>query len=69
MPGQVVEFHRVTKGVRRERVQEGKFLSGEQWRVKQRDGTRVIVERNGAEKELPLALAKNFSVYSTERWP
>ena len=41
-----------------------KFLSGEQWRVKRREGTRVIVERNGAEKELPLAQAKNFSAYS-----
>ena len=65
VPGQVVEFHRITKGVRRDGVQEGKFLSGEQWRVKRKRGA-VIVERNGAEKELPLAQAKNFSVYSTE---
>ncbi len=63
-PGQVVEFHRITKGVRRDAVQETKFLSGEQWRVKRREGTRVIVERNGAEKELPLGQAKNFSAYS-----
>jgi conjugative relaxase-like TrwC/TraI family protein len=65
-PGQVVEFHRITKGVRRDAVQEAKFLSGEQWRVKRREGASVTIERNGAEKELPLAQAKNFSVYSTE---
>jgi conjugative relaxase-like TrwC/TraI family protein len=63
-PGQVIEFHRITKGVRREGVQEAKFLSGEQWRVKRREGNRVILERNGAEKELPLSQAKNFSAYS-----
>jgi ATP-dependent exoDNAse (exonuclease V) alpha subunit len=39
-------------------------LSGEQWRVERREGERVILERNGAEKELPLAQAKNFSAYS-----
>ncbi|MFY9984531.1 MAG: MobF family relaxase [Chthoniobacterales bacterium] len=65
-PGQVVEFHRITKGVRRDGAQEAKFLSGEQWRVKRRDGTRVIVERNGVEKELPLPQSKNFSAYSIE---
>jgi len=64
VPGQMVEFHRITKGVRRDGVQEPKFLSGEQWRVKRREGTRVTVERNGVEKELPLPQAKNFSAYS-----
>ena len=46
---------------------EPKFLSGEQWRVKRREGNRVIIERNRAEKELPLPQAKHFSAYRTER--
>ena len=67
--GQVVEFHRITKGVRRDGVQEGKFLSGEQWRVKRQDGNRVIVERNGAEKELPLPRRRIFLPTPSRRWP
>jgi ATP-dependent exoDNAse (exonuclease V) alpha subunit len=66
-PGQIVEFHRMTKGAVRDGKREPKFLSGEQWRVKQREGDRVIIERNGAEKELPLPQAKHFSAYRTER--
>lgn len=67
LPGQVMEFHRITKGIARAGTQEPKFLSGEQWRVKRREGNRVIIERNGAEKELPLPQAKHFSAYRTER--
>jgi ATP-dependent exoDNAse (exonuclease V) alpha subunit len=67
VPGQIIEFHRMTKGVVRDGKRDPKFLSGEQWRVKQREGDRVIIERNGAEKELPLPQAKHFSAYRTER--
>jgi hypothetical protein len=65
-PGQIVEFHRMTKGAVREGKREPKFLSGEQWRVKRKQGASVIIERNGAERELPLPQAKNFSAYSIE---
>jgi hypothetical protein len=67
LPGQVVEFHRITKGIARGGTREPKFLSGEQWHVKWREGNRVIIERNGAEKELPLPQAEHFSAYRTER--
>jgi hypothetical protein len=46
---------------------DSKFLSGEQWRVKRKEGDRVVLERNGAEKELPLTAARNFSVYAVEQ--
>jgi hypothetical protein len=51
--GQVVEFHRITLGVHRNGSKDPKFLSGEQWRLK-RKADCVFLERNGAEKELPL---------------
>jgi conjugative relaxase-like TrwC/TraI family protein len=63
-PGQIVEFHRITKAVASGQKREPKFLSGEQWRVKRREGNSVIIERNGAERQLPLSQAKNFSSYS-----
>jgi conjugative relaxase-like TrwC/TraI family protein len=63
-PGQIVEFHRITKAIPSGQRREPKFLSGEQWRVKRREGNSVIIERNGGEKELPLSQAKNFSTYS-----
>jgi hypothetical protein len=66
VPGQIVEFHRMTKGAVRNGKREPKFLSGEQWRVKRKEAGSVILERNGAEKELPLPQAKNFSAYSIE---
>jgi conjugative relaxase-like TrwC/TraI family protein len=65
-PGQIVEFHRMTKGAVRDGKREPKFVSGEQWRVKRKEAGSVILERNGAEKELPLAQAKNFSAYAIE---
>jgi hypothetical protein len=67
VPGQVVEFHRITPGVRRNGSKDPKFLSGEQWRVKRKEGERVVLERNGAEKELPLSAVRNFSVYQVEQ--
>jgi conjugative relaxase-like TrwC/TraI family protein len=66
-PGQIIEFHRMTKGGVRDGKREPKFLSGEQWRVKRKEGGSVIIERNGAEKGLPLSQAKNFSIYQTEK--
>jgi hypothetical protein len=63
-PGQIVEFHRITKAVATGQKREPKFLSGEQWRVKRREGNSVIIERNGAERQLPLSQAKNFSTHS-----
>jgi conjugative relaxase-like TrwC/TraI family protein len=67
LPGQIVEFHRMTKGTVRDGKREPKFLSGEQWRVNRKDNGLVIIERNGAEKLLPLSQAKNFSTYQTEK--
>ena len=63
-PGQIVEFHRITKAGATGQKREPKFLSGEQWGVKRREGNSVIIERNGAERQLPLAQPKNFSTYS-----
>jgi conjugative relaxase-like TrwC/TraI family protein len=67
VPGQIVEFHRMTKGAERDGKREPKFLSGEQWRVKRKEGLSVIIERNGAEKVLPLSQGKNFSAYETQK--
>jgi hypothetical protein len=39
-PGQIVEFHRMSKGVVRRGVQEKRFKSGEQWEVLRRQGWR-----------------------------
>jgi conjugative relaxase-like TrwC/TraI family protein len=64
LSGQIVEFHRITKAIPSGQKRETKFLSGEQWRVKRREGNSVIIERNGAQKELPLSQAKNFSTYT-----
>jgi hypothetical protein len=36
-PGQIVEFHRIAKGVVRREVQEKRFKSGEQWEVLRRE--------------------------------
>ena len=66
-PGQIVEFHRMTKGAERDGKREPKFLSGEQWLVKRKEAGSVVVERNGAEKRLPLSQGKNFSAYQTEK--
>jgi hypothetical protein len=57
----------MTKGVMRDGRRDPKFLSGEQWRVKRKEGSAVIIERNGAEKALPLSQAKNFSTYQIEK--
>jgi conjugative relaxase-like TrwC/TraI family protein len=66
-PGQIVEFHRMAKGAVRYGKRDPKFLSGEQWRVKRKEGGSVVIERNGAEKELPLSQAQNFSTYQVEK--
>ncbi|HTD16239.1 MAG TPA: hypothetical protein VK673_13740 [Chthoniobacterales bacterium] len=42
--GQIVEFHRMTKGAVRDGKREPKFLSGEQWRVKRKEAGSVITE-------------------------
>ena len=53
-PGQIVEFHRMAKGVVRRGVQEKRFKSGEQWEVLRREDRAVIVGNGGVEKQLPL---------------
>jgi len=53
-PGQIVEFHRMAKGVVRRGVPEKRFKSGEQWKVLRREEGAVIVGKDGAEKQLPL---------------
>lgn len=59
-PGQVVEFHKITKGV----SNEGRFKSGEQWEVVSQDAESGISLCQGTKrKTLPLEHAKNFSVY------
>ena len=58
-PGQIVEFHRIAKGVVRRGVQEKRFKSGEQWEVLRREEGAVIVGNGGVEKQLPLEQARN----------
>jgi hypothetical protein len=60
--GQVVEFHRIARGVGKEK----RFKSGEQWEVLRREEGSVIVGRYGVEKALPLEQAKKFSVFERE---
>jgi hypothetical protein len=70
-PGQIVEFHRMAKGVVRSGVQERRFKSGEQWEVLRREEGAVIVGKDGVEKHLPLAQTRKL-VCSSERrsrWP
>jgi hypothetical protein len=62
-PGQIVEFHRMAKGVVRIGVQEKRFKSGEQWQVLRREEGTVIVGKDGAEKQLPLDQTGKFSVF------
>src|SRR6201995_3086384 len=52
--GQIVEFHRMAKGVVRSGVQEKRFKSGEQWKVICQEEGAVIVGKEGVEKQLPL---------------
>jgi ATP-dependent exoDNAse (exonuclease V) alpha subunit len=67
-PGQIVEFHRMAKGVVRSGVQEKKrFSSGEQWEVLRREEGAVIVGKNGVEKQLPLDQTGKFSVFEREK--
>ena len=47
-PGQIVEFHRMAKGVVRRGVQEKRFKSGEQWEVFRREEEAVIVGPGGS---------------------
>jgi hypothetical protein len=66
-PGQIVEFHRMAKGVIRDGVQEKRFKSGEQWEVLRRQEGAVIVGKSGVEKQLPLDQAGKFSVFEQEK--
>jgi hypothetical protein len=65
-PGQIVEFHRMPKGVVRSGVQEKRFKSGEQWEVFRREEGSVIVGKDGVEKQLHSTRHGN-SVCSSER--
>jgi hypothetical protein len=66
-PGQIVEFHRMAKGVVRRGVQEKRFKSGEQWEVLRREEGAVIVGKDGVEKQLPLDQARKFSLFEPEK--
>jgi plastocyanin len=66
-PGQIVEVHRMAKGVVRSRVQEKHFKSGEQWEVLRREEEAVIVGKDGVEKQLPLDQTRKFSVFEPEK--
>jgi hypothetical protein len=65
--GQIVEFHRMAKGVVRRGVQERRFKSGEQWEVLRREEGAVIVGKDGVEKQLPLDQTRKFSVFEREK--
>jgi hypothetical protein len=65
-PGQIVEFHRMAKGVIRSGVPEKRFKSGEQWEVLRREEEAVIVGKGGVEKQLPLDQPRKFSVFERE---
>ncbi|MBV8143176.1 MAG: hypothetical protein JOZ60_14145 [Verrucomicrobia bacterium] len=65
-PGQVIEFHRMAKGVVRDGIKEKRFKSGEQWQVLRRENEAVIIGRSGIEKALPLEQATRFSVFERE---
>src|SRR4029077_2585295 len=65
-PGQIVEFHRMAKGVVRRGIQEKRFKSGEQWEVLRREEGAVIVGKEGVEKQLPLDQSRKFSVFERE---
>jgi hypothetical protein len=66
-PGQIVEFHRMAKGVVRGGVQEKRFKSGEQWEVLRREEGTVIVGKHGVERQLPLDQTGKFSVFEREK--
>jgi len=66
-PGQIVEFHRLAKGVVRIGVQEKRFKSGEKWEVLRRKEGTVIVGKDGVEKQLPLDQTRKFSVFEREK--
>jgi hypothetical protein len=66
-PGQIVEFHRMAKGVVRSGVQQKRFRSGEQWEVLRREEGAVIVGKNGVEKQLPFDQTGKFSVFEREK--
>jgi AAA domain/TrwC relaxase len=66
-PRQIVEFHRMAKGVVRRGIQEKRFKSGEQWEVLRREEGAVIVGKDGAEKQLPLDQTRKFSVFEREK--
>jgi len=66
-PGQIVEFHRIAKGVVRRGVQEKRLKSGEQREVLRREEGAVIVGKDGAEKQLPLDQTGKFSVFEREK--
>jgi hypothetical protein len=60
--GQVVEFHRIARGVGKEK----RFKSGEQWEVLRREEGVVVIGKDGKEKLLPLEQASKFSVFERE---
>jgi hypothetical protein len=66
-PGQIVEFHRMAKGVVRKGVQKKRFKSGEQWEVLRREEGAVVIGKDGVEKQLPLDQTRNFSVFEREQ--
>ena len=66
-PGQIVEFHKIAKGVSRAGVQEKRFKSGGQWEVLRREEGAIIVGKDGIEKQLPLDQTKKFSVFERQK--
>jgi hypothetical protein len=66
-PGQIVEFHRMAKGLVRRGIQEKRFKSGDQWEVLRREEEAVIVGKDGAEKQLPLDQTRKFNVFEREK--
>ena len=56
--GQVVEFHRLSKGG---------FKSGQQWEVLRREAGQVMIGRAGQERLLPLSSAAKFNLCEREK--
>jgi hypothetical protein len=62
-PGQIVEFHRMAKGVVRSGVQEKRFKGGEQWEVLRRKEGAVIVGKKRRREATAARPDREFSVF------
>jgi hypothetical protein len=66
-PWQIVEFHRMAKGVVRNESRNSGFKSGEQWEVLRWEEGAVIAGKKGVEKQLLLDQTRKFSMFEREK--